>query len=45
MIEIFEMGLLKPRSTLAFGHLEVKIDTEKSQIDDQITYLYKYDSS
>ena len=37
------MGLLKPRPTLAFGHLEVKVDAEKSQVDDQITYLYKYD--
>lgn len=36
------MGLLTPTPTLAFGHLEVKVDTEKSQVDDQITYLYKY---
>jgi len=36
------MGLLKSRPTLAFGNLEVKVDTEKSQVDDQITYLYKY---
>ncbi|KAJ8114028.1 hypothetical protein OPT61_g3993 [Boeremia exigua] len=35
--EIFEMGLLKPRSALSFGHLEVKVDPEKSQVDDQIT--------
>ncbi|XPS97973.1 hypothetical protein M3J09_007189 [Ascochyta lentis] len=40
--EIFETGLLKPRPTLAFGHLEVKVDTEKSQVNDQITYLYNF---
>ncbi|KAF1364822.1 mismatch repair protein 5 [Lizonia empirigonia] len=39
--EIFEFGMLQPRATLAFGHFEVKIDTEESRIDDQITYLYK----
>jgi DNA mismatch repair protein MSH5 len=42
MIEIFEMGLLKPRPSLAFGHLEVKVNADSSQVDDQITYLYKY---
>jgi DNA mismatch repair protein MSH5 len=41
MLEIFEMDLLKSRPVLAFGHLEVKIDSEKSEVDDQITYLYK----
>ena len=34
--------MLAPNFALAFGHLEVKVDTEKSQVDDQITYLYKY---
>ncbi|KAL5113758.1 hypothetical protein ACEQ8H_008370 [Pleosporales sp. CAS-2024a] len=38
--EIFEMGLLKPRSMLAFGHMEVRIDTEASEASEQITYLY-----
>lgn len=33
---------MTPNPTLAFGHLEVKVDTEKSQVDDQIAYLYKY---
>lgn len=37
------MDLLRPRPTLSFGHLEVKVDAEKLQVDDQITYLYKYD--
>ncbi|KAF3043231.1 MutS protein msh5 [Didymella heteroderae] len=40
--EIFEMGLLKPSPALSFGHLEVKIDAEKSHVDDQITYLYNF---
>ncbi|KAJ4380862.1 hypothetical protein N0V86_004224 [Didymella sp. IMI 355093] len=39
--EIFEMGLLRLRPALSFGHLEVKVDAGKSQVDDQITYLYK----
>lgn len=37
------MGLLKSRTTLVFGHFEIKVDTEKSQVEDQITYLYKYE--
>lgn len=36
------MNLLRPNPALSFGHLEVKVDAEKSQVDDQITYLYKY---
>lgn len=28
---------------LVFGHLEVNVDTEQTQVEDQITYLYKYD--
>ncbi|KAH3979586.1 hypothetical protein HBH70_150560 [Parastagonospora nodorum] len=40
--EIFEMNLLKPRPTLAFGYMEVRIDTEASEASDQITYLYNY---
>ncbi|KAF1930781.1 mismatch repair protein 5 [Didymella exigua CBS 183.55] len=40
--EIFEMGLLRPRSALSFGHLEVKVDADKSEVDDQITYLYNF---
>ncbi|KAF3000149.1 MutS protein msh5 [Curvularia kusanoi] len=40
--EIFEMGLLSSQPSLAFGHLEVKVDSEKSQVDDQITYLYNF---
>ncbi|ORY09079.1 mismatch repair protein 5 [Clohesyomyces aquaticus] len=40
--EIFETGLLKPRPSLAFGHMEVRVDTEASEVEDQITYLYNF---
>jgi len=39
--EIFETGLLKSSANLAFGHMEVRTDEQASEIDDQITYLYK----
>lgn len=38
--EIFEYGLLLPRSELQFGHMEVQIDP-KEDSDLPITYLYK----
>jgi DNA mismatch repair protein MSH5 len=40
--EIFESGFLKPRPGLAFGHMEVRMDTQASNAEDQITYLYNY---
>jgi DNA mismatch repair protein MSH5 len=40
-VEIFETGLLKSCSNLAFGHMEVQVDEKASEVDDQITYLYK----
>lgn len=40
--EIFEGGFLKPRPSLAFGHLEVHVDNDAPQIEDQVTYLYTY---
>ncbi|EUC27440.1 hypothetical protein COCCADRAFT_9965 [Bipolaris zeicola 26-R-13] len=40
--EIFEMDLLKPRPTLGFGYMEVRVDTEAKKIHDQITYLYNF---
>lgn len=39
--EIFENGFLQPRPSLAFGHMEVRIDMDAEAIEDQITYLYK----
>ena len=39
--EIFEHGFLKPRTELAFGHMEVRIDYEAHDAENQITYLYK----
>ncbi|KAA8625153.1 MutS Mismatch repair ATPase [Pyrenophora tritici-repentis] len=40
--ELFERELLKPRPALAFGHLEVRIDTDAVEVSDQITYLYNF---
>lgn len=36
------MDLLKPRPTLGFGYMEVRVDTEAKKINDQITYLYNF---
>ena len=41
--EIFENSFLKPRPYLAFGHLEVRLDQDAEDVENQITYLYKYD--
>ena len=41
-IEIFESGFLLPHERLAFGHFEVRVDPQSQQIDEQLTYLYKY---
>jgi DNA mismatch repair protein MSH5 len=35
------MNLLRPRPALAFGHMEVRVDTEAAEVSDQIVYLYK----
>lgn len=40
--EIFESGFLAPRPALGFAHMEVKVDTESSDVENQITYLYNY---
>jgi DNA mismatch repair protein MSH5 len=40
--EIFENGFLPPRPALRFAHMEVNVDAEASEVEDQITYLYKY---
>ena len=36
------MGLLKPRPDLAFGHMEVRVDTDAPEVVDQVTYLYNF---
>ena len=41
--EIFENGFLKPRASLTFGYMEVRLDKEAEDVEDQITYLYKYE--
>jgi DNA mismatch repair protein MSH5 len=40
--EIFENGFLQERSELAFGHMEVRVDTQTDVVEDQITYLYNF---
>lgn len=40
--EIFETGFLQPRPSLAFAHMEVRVDEGASDVDNQITYLYNY---
>jgi len=40
--EIFEIGFLQPRPSLGFAHMEVQMDTQASDVEDQITYLYNY---
>ena len=40
--EIFESGFLPPRDSLAFGHMEVRVDHEAATVENQITYLYNY---
>ncbi|MCJ1431365.1 MutS protein msh5 [Xylographa pallens] len=39
--EMFEHGFLKPRTELAFSHMEVRIDCKALDVENQITYLYK----
>jgi len=41
-IEIFESGFLAQQPSLRFGHMEIRVDTESSESDEQLTYLYKY---
>ena len=41
--EIFEAGFLLKETGIAYGHMEVKINLEADEIENQLTYLYKYD--
>jgi DNA mismatch repair protein MSH5 len=40
--EIFENGFLEPRPRLQLGHMEVKVCEESKEVEDQVTYLYKF---
>ncbi|OKL60144.1 hypothetical protein UA08_04558 [Talaromyces atroroseus] len=40
--EIFENGFLPERESLAFGHMEVRIDEESADNKEQVTYLYNF---
>ena len=42
--EIFENGFLAERSSLALGYMEVRLQREPVDLEDQITYLYKYEA-
>lgn len=39
--EIFEHDFLRPRPRLQLGYMEVQVREESSEVEDQITYLYK----
>lgn len=41
--EIFERNFITEGPQLAFGHMEVRLDMHSTSIQDQVTYLYKYD--
>lgn len=41
--EIFENGFLQPRASLTYGYMEVCLDQEAEHLEDQVTYLYKYE--
>lgn len=40
--EIFENDFLPFRPGLQLGHMEVKLCEESQQVEDQVTYLYKF---
>lgn len=40
--EIFENGFLAPRPRLQLGHMEVKVCEGFQEVEDQVTYLYKF---
>lgn len=40
--EIFESGFLPPRPSLGFAHMEVRIDSQVTGLNEQVTYLYNY---
>ena len=40
--EIFENDFLPIRPGLQLGHMEVKLCEESPQVEDQVTYLYKF---
>lgn len=40
--EILENDFLPLRPGLQLGHMEVKVCEESQQVEDQVTYLYKY---
>lgn len=41
--EIFENGFLPQRPSLAFGHMEIRLEQKAVDWKDQITHLYTYE--
>ena len=42
MAEIFESGFVQSSPSLAFGHMEVRVDTQAEEVEEQLTYLYNF---
>lgn len=40
--EIFENEFLALRPRLQLGHMEVRVSEDSQELEDQVTYLYKY---
>lgn len=40
--EIFENGFLDPHPRVQLGHMEVKVCEELQNVEDRVTYLYKF---
>ncbi|KAK4144643.1 muts domain V-domain-containing protein [Dichotomopilus funicola] len=39
--EVFDNGLLQSRQTLAFAHMDVRLDPEAEDPEDQVTFLFR----
>ncbi|KAI5920830.1 muts domain V-domain-containing protein [Camillea tinctor] len=39
--EIFEGGFLEGKETLAFGHMDIRLDYDAPTLEDQVIYLYQ----
>ncbi|KAF2761501.1 hypothetical protein EJ05DRAFT_174055 [Pseudovirgaria hyperparasitica] len=40
--ELFENGFIGPQPSVAFGHLQIRVDKEALEVGNQITYLYNF---
>ncbi|GAB1311213.1 hypothetical protein MFIFM68171_01423 [Madurella fahalii] len=39
--EVFENGLIRPGREVAFAHMDVRLDAQASDVEDQVTFLYR----